>query len=210
MKDRTHLRFFILTLFLGVFIIGNQAYGAEPIAKITGIKLCESYNRQYGTNYRSIMPTNLYGPNDNFHPENSHVVPSLIRKFHFAKVNNQDSVEVWGTGKPKREFLHVDDMASASVFIMNLDEAIYGKHTQAMLSHINVGTGIDLTIHELAELTRDVTGYSGTIRFNLTLRINIYTEFTARRTAWICKIKTYPFRITLNTLFNPVIPFQVF
>ena len=141
----------------------NEPYA---IAKIAGIKLCESYNRQHGTNYRSIMPTNLYGPYDNFHPENSHVVPSLIQKFHNAKINNNNSVEIWGTGNPRREFLYVDDMASASIFIMNLEDKIYEKNTQPMLSHINVGTGVDLAIRDLAELIKNITEFKGDIKFN--------------------------------------------
>lgn len=140
----------------------------EPyaIAKIAGIKLCESYNRQYGTDYRSAMPTNLYGPKDNFHPENSHVIPALLRRFHEATLNNTPSVSIWGSGKAKREFLHVDDMAAASVHIMNLDKTSYQSHTTPMLSHINVGTGEDCSIRELAESIQQVTGYKGTIAFD--------------------------------------------
>jgi len=121
----------------------NEPYA---IAKIAGIKLCESYNRQYGTDYRSVMPTNLYGVGDNFHAENSHVIPALIRRFHKAKINNEKEVIVWGSGKPKREFLYVDDMASASIYVLEIDEENYQTNTQAMLSHINVGTGTDCTI----------------------------------------------------------------
>jgi GDP-L-fucose synthase len=138
----------------------NEPYA---IAKIAGIKLCESYNRQYGTDYRSVMPTNLYGPGDNYHPENSHVIPALIRRFHEAKVKGAESVAIWGTGTPMREFLYVDDMAEASVRVMNLDRDTYAAHTQPMLSHINVGTGEDLTIRELAETVARVVGYDGRI-----------------------------------------------
>jgi GDP-L-fucose synthase len=143
----------------------NEPYA---IAKIAGIKMCESYNRQYGRNYRSVMPTNLYGVNDNFHPENSHVIPALLRRFHEAKLTGQDQVIAWGTGKPMREFLYVDDMAAASVYVMNLDEQTYQANTQAMLSHINVGTGIDCTIRELVETVAKVVGYQGEIVFDTT------------------------------------------
>lgn len=141
----------------------NEPYA---IAKIAGIKMCESYNRQYGRNYRSVMPTNLYGENDNFHPQNSHVIPALIRRFHEAKLANQAEVVAWGTGKPMREFLHVDDMAAASIYVMNLDEVTYQANTQPMLSHINVGTGIDCTIRELVETVAKVVGYQGEIVFD--------------------------------------------
>ncbi|MHB0776584.1 GDP-L-fucose synthase [Halomonas sp. WWR20] len=141
----------------------NEPYA---IAKIAGIKLCESYNRQFGRDYRSVMPTNLYGPNDNFHPENSHVIPALIRRFHEAAERKQHEVIIWGTGKPKREFLHVDDMAAASVYVMELDEAVYHANTQAMLSHINVGTGIDCSINELASTIAKVTGFTGKLSFD--------------------------------------------
>lgn len=145
----------------------NEPYA---IAKIAGIKLCESYNRQYGeshgVDYRSVMPTNLYGPGDNYHPENSHVIPALIRRFHEAKVNQAPSVAIWGTGTPRREFLYVDDMAAASVHIMNLPLSTYSQHTQPMLSHINVGCGHDITIRELAETIAWVIGYAGDIAFN--------------------------------------------
>lgn len=138
----------------------NEPYA---IAKITGIKLCESYNRQYGVDYRSVMPTNLYGPGDNYHPENSHVVPALIRRIHEAKLSELPEVVIWGTGTPKREFLHVDDMAEASVFVMNLDRDTYQSHTQPMLSHINVGTGKECSILELAQTVAKVIGYQGQI-----------------------------------------------
>lgn len=141
----------------------NEPYA---IAKIAGIKLCESYNRQYGTDYRSVMPTNLYGPGDNFHPENSHVVPALIRRFHEATQANTPEVVIWGTGSPMREFLHVDDMAKASLFVMGLDDATYRANTDPMLSHINVGTGSDVTIGELAHLVAEVTGFQGTVSFD--------------------------------------------
>ena len=138
----------------------NEPYA---IAKIAGIKLCESYNRQYGRDYRCVMPTNLYGPNDNFHPENSHVIPALLRRFHEAVQNNESEVVAWGTGKPMREFLHVDDMASASIHIMNLTMEQYGAFTSPMLSHINVGTGEDCTIKELVETVAKVTDFRGQI-----------------------------------------------
>ena len=143
----------------------NQPYA---IAKIAGIKLCESYNRQYGRDYRSVMPTNLYGPGDNYHQENSHVVPGLIRRFHEAKVNNQETVVVWGTGNPRREFLYVDDMAEACIFIHELDKIILEKHINEIQSHINIGTGIDLTIRELAQTIKQVVGYKGRIIFDIT------------------------------------------
>jgi len=142
----------------------NEPYA---VAKIAGIKLCESYNRQYGTDYRSIMPTNLYGPNDNFHPENSHVIPALIRKFHEAKVKNKPFVEVWGSGKPMREFLHVDDMAGASIHIMDIDKKILESEVDPMLSHINIGTGIDITITDVAQTVKEVVGFCGEIVFNV-------------------------------------------
>ena len=142
----------------------NEAYA---IAKIAGIKLCESYNRQYDTDYRSIMPTNLYGPNDNFHPKNSHVIPALIRKFHEAKVKNKPFVEVWGSGKPMREFLHVDDMADASIHIMDIDKKTLESEVDPMLSHINIGTGIDITITDVAQTVKEVVGFCGEIVFNV-------------------------------------------
>lgn len=138
----------------------NEPYA---IAKIAGIKLCESYNRQYGRDYRSVMPTNLYGVNDNFHPENSHVIPALLRRFHEAKLNQLPEVIAWGTGRAMREFLYVDDMAAASIFVMNLDKTIYDKHTEPMLSHINIGTGVDCTIKKLTETIAKVVGYTGDI-----------------------------------------------
>jgi len=145
----------------------NEPYA---IAKITGIKMCESYNRQYGdshgVDYRSVMPTNLYGPGDNYHPENSHVIPALIRRFHEAKVVNAPEVVIWGTGTPRREFLYVDDMAAASVFVMDLDKTTYDSQTQPMQSHINVGFGSDVTINELAIAVAKATGYQGKINFD--------------------------------------------
>ena len=140
----------------------NEPYA---IAKIAGIKLCESYNRQYGRDYRSVMPTNLYGPNDNFHPENSHVIPALLRRFYEAAQRGDGEVIAWGSGKPMREFLHVDDMAAASVHVMELDSETYQANTQSMLSHINVGTGEDCTIRELVETVAKVTGFSGEIKW---------------------------------------------
>jgi GDP-L-fucose synthase len=145
----------------------NEPYA---IAKIAGIKMCESYNRQYGDShgidYRSVMPTNLYGPGDNYHPENSHVIPALIRRFHEAKVANAPEVVIWGTGTPKREFLYVDDMAAASVFVMDLEKSVYDQHTQPMQSHINVGFGSDVTINELAHAVAKATVYQGNISFD--------------------------------------------
>lgn len=141
----------------------NEPYA---IAKIAGIKLCESYNRQYDRDYRSVMPTNLYGINDNFHPENSHVIPALIRRFHEAKLANAPVVKAWGTGKPMREFLYVDEMAEASIFVMKLDNDTYQRETEPMLSHINVGTGIDCTIKELTGTVAKVIGYQGEIQWD--------------------------------------------
>jgi GDP-L-fucose synthase len=141
----------------------NEPYA---IAKIAGIKLCESYNRQYGTDYRSVMPTNLYGINDNFHSENSHVIPALMRRFHDAKVNNDPEVLIWGTGKAMREFLYVDDMAAASLFVLELDTETYNANTRPMLSHINVGTGVDVSIREMAETMKRVVGFEGDLRFD--------------------------------------------
>lgn len=150
-------------LLTGILESTNEPYA---VSKIAGIKLCESYNRQYGRDYRSVMPTNLYGENDNFHPENSHVIPALIRRFYEAKLKNDSIVTAWGTGKPMREFLHVDDMAEASIFVMNLDNNIYQKETSPMLSHINVGSGVDCTIRELVETVAKVIGYEGEIVFD--------------------------------------------
>jgi len=150
-------------LLTGVLEPTNEPYA---LAKIAGIKLCESYNRQHGTDFRSVMPTNLYGINDNFHPENSHVIPALMQKLHQAKVNNDEEVVVWGTGNAMRDFLYVDDMASASLFILELDEETYKANTRPMLSHINVGTGRDITIREVAETMKGVVGYIGRLTFD--------------------------------------------
>lgn len=152
-------------LLTGLLESTNEPYA---IAKIAGIKMCESYNRQYGRDYRSVMPTNLYGPNDNFHPDNSHVIPAMMRRFHHAKLNNDSQVVVWGTGKPMREFLHVDDMAAASVFVLLLDAQTYQANTEPMLSHINVGTGVDCTIAELAHTMAKVVGFQGKLVFDTT------------------------------------------
>ena len=156
-------------LLTGLLEPTNEPYA---IAKIAGIKLCESYNRQYGEShgidYRSVMPTNLYGPGDNYHPENSHVIPALIQRFHEATVNNVSNVTVWGSGSPMRDFLYVDDMAAACMYVMNLDKAIYDQHTQPMCSHINVGSGTDITIKALTTVIAKVIGYQGTIEFDAT------------------------------------------
>ncbi|ATX79665.1 GDPmannose 4,6-dehydratase/GDP-L-fucose synthase [Mariprofundus aestuarium] len=152
-------------LLTGTLESTNEPYA---VAKIAGIKLCESYNRQYGVDYRSVMPTNLYGPGDNFHPENSHVVPALIRRFHEAVQTDTSEVVIWGSGTPFREFLHVDDMAAASLFVLDLPSDIYQANTQPMLSHINVGSGQEVSIAELAHLVGEVTGFKGEIRFDST------------------------------------------
>jgi len=141
----------------------NEPYA---LAKIAGIKLCESYNRQYGTDFRSAMPTNLYGINDNFHPENSHVIPALMQRFHQAKLNNDKAVVVWGTGKAMREFLYVDDMAKAVLFMLNLDKKIYKNNIKPMLSHINIGTGKDISIRKISEIMKEIVGYQGEIVFD--------------------------------------------
>ena len=151
------------SLLTGVLEPTNEPYA---IAKIAGIKLCESYNRQFGRDYRSVMPTNLYGPHDNFDPVSSHVLPALVRRFHEAAQSGAGEVVVWGSGQPRREFLHVDDMAAASVHVMDLDREVYAGATQPMLSHVNVGTGGDCSIRELAELIASVTGYSGQLTFD--------------------------------------------
>ncbi|WP_439525447.1 GDP-L-fucose synthase [Roseovarius mucosus] len=147
-------------LLTGVLEPTNEPYA---VAKIAGIKLCESYNRQHGTDYRSVMPTNLYGPGDNFHPENSHVLPALIRRFHEAAQEGRAEVTIWGSGTPRREFLHVDDMAEASLFVLDLPRDVYAANTQDMLSHINVGSGTDISILELAQMVAEVTGFQGKI-----------------------------------------------
>ncbi|WP_202304601.1 GDP-L-fucose synthase [Dryocola clanedunensis] len=150
-------------LLQGTLEATNEPYA---IAKIAGIKLCESYNRQFDRDYRSVMPTNLYGPHDNFHPSNSHVIPALLRRFHEATEQNTPDVVVWGSGTPMREFLHVDDMAAASIHVMELDPEVWGENTEPMLSHINVGTGVDCTIRELAQTIAKVTGYRGRVVFD--------------------------------------------
>jgi GDP-L-fucose synthase len=150
-------------LLTGVLEPTNEPYA---VAKIAGIKLCESFNRQHGTDFRSVMPTNLYGPGDNFHPENSHVMPAMMQRFHEAVQQRREEVVIWGTGAPRREFLHVDDMAEASLFVMNLDRAAYEANTQPMLSHINVGTGEDVSIRELAEVLAEVTGFKGRLVYD--------------------------------------------
>ena len=156
-------------LLTGLLEPTNEPYA---IAKITGIKLCESYNRQYGKShcidYRSVMPTNLYGPGDNYHPEKSHVIPALIHRFHEAKINNIKKVIIWGTGAPKREFLFVDDMVSASVHVMNIDKITYNKHIKPRCSHMNAGSGKELTIKELVEIIKKVVGYEGQTSFDVT------------------------------------------
>jgi GDP-L-fucose synthase len=160
----------------------NEPYA---IAKIAGIKLCESYNRQYGTDFRSVMPTNLYGPGDNYHLENSHVIPGLIRRFHEAKLNDAPQVLIWGTGTPRREFLYVDDMAEACVHVMDLERSVYAANTQPMLSHINVGCGEDLTIGELAQLIATTVGFRGQIAFDPSK-----PDGTPRKLMDICRLKS--------------------
>jgi len=151
------------SLFTGMLEPTTEPYA---IAKIAGIKLCESYNRQYERDYRSVMPTNLYGNNDNFHPENTHVIPALLRRFHEAVQKNASKVIIWGTGNAMREFLHIDDMAAACVHVMNVPAETYKQHTEVMLSHVNVGTGVDCTIRELAETIASVTGFKGALEFD--------------------------------------------
>lgn len=152
------------SLLTGLLESTNEPYA---VAKIAGIKLCESYNRQYDHDYRSVMPTNLYGPHDNFHHENSHVIPAMIQRFREAILTNKEEVSIWGSGNPKREFLHVSDMAAASVYVMNLDKHVYNSNTKSMMSHINVGTGIDCSIKELAETLSKVVGFRGKLIFDL-------------------------------------------
>ena len=168
----------------------NEPYA---IAKIAGIKLCESYNRQYGRDYRSVMPTNLYGPGDNYHPENSHVIPALLRRFHDAVAGNLEEVVIWGSGKPMREFLHVDDMAAASVYVMALDDAIYKQNTEPMLSHINVGTGVDCTIRELAETITRVTGFKGQLTFD-----SSKPDGTPRKLLDVSRLKSLGWEATIS------------
>lgn len=174
---------------------GNLEPTNEPyaIAKIAGIKLCESYNRQYGVDFRSVMPTNLYGENDNFHPENSHVIPAMLRRFHEAKLRGDEKVTVWGTGRPMREFLYVDDMAAASVHVMNLNKTIYDANTEPMLSHINVGTGVDCTIRELAEVMKKVVGFEGELEFDATK-----PDGTPRKLMDVSRLKGLGWRYTLS------------
>lgn len=177
-------------LLTGTLESTNEPYA---IAKIAGIKLCESYNRQYGRDYRSVMPTNLYGPNDNFHPENSHVIPAMMLRFHEAKLAGSDQVAVWGSGKPMREFLHVDDMAAACVHIMNLDRATYESNTLTMLSHINVGTGVDCTIRELAKAMRCVVGFEGKLVFDVTK-----PDGTPRKLMDVSRLKSLGWRASIT------------
>ena len=177
-------------LLTGVLEPTNEPYA---LAKIAGIKLCESYNRQYGTDFRSVMPTNLYGINDNFHLENSHVIPALMRRFHEAKVNKDAEVVVWGTGNAMREFLYVDDMAVASLFVLELDEETYQANTKPMLSHINVGTGVDITIREMAETMKEVVGYKGKIVFDTTK-----PDGTSRKLIDVTRLKNAGWRYSVN------------
>ena len=177
-------------LLTGVLEPTNEPYA---LAKIAGIKLCESYNRQYGTDFRSVMPTNLYGINDNFHLENSHVIPALMRRFHEAKVNKDAEVVVWGTGNAMREFLYVDDMAAASLFVLELDEETYQANTKPMLSHINVGTGVDITIREMAETMKEVVGYKGKIVFDTTK-----PDGTSRKLIDVTRLKNAGWRYSVN------------
>lgn len=177
-------------LLTGVLEATNEPYA---IAKIAGIKLCESYNRQYGRDYRSVMPTNLYGPHDNYHPENSHVIPALLRRFHEVVQSNADEVVIWGSGTPKREFLHVDDMAAASVHVMNLDDAVYRSNTQPMLSHINVGSGVDCTIRELAETVAKVTGFKGKLVFDASK-----PDGTPRKLMDVSRLKALGWQATID------------
>ena len=168
----------------------NEPYA---IAKIVGIKLCESYNRRYGTDYRSIMPTNLYGPNDNFYSKNSHVIPALIKRFHEAKVKNKPFVEVWGSGKPMREFLHVDDMADASIYIMSLNKKLFEKEINPMISHINIGTGKDITIKDVAQIIKEVVGFNGEIVFNTKM-----LDGTQRKLLDVSKIENLGWKHTIT------------
>ena len=168
----------------------NEPYA---IAKIAGIKLCESYNRRYGTDYRSIMPTNLYGPNDNYHSKNSHVIPALIKRFHEAKVKNKPFVEVWGSGKPMREFLHVDDMASASIYIMSLNKKLLEKEISPMLSHINIGTGKDITIKDVTKIIKEVVGFDGEVVFNTKM-----PDGTKRKLLDVSKIENLGWKHTIT------------
>ncbi|WP_319532429.1 GDP-L-fucose synthase [uncultured Cohaesibacter sp.] len=177
-------------LLTGILEPTNEPYA---IAKIAGIKLCESYNRQYGTDYRSVMPTNLYGPGDNFHPQNSHVLPALLRRFHEAARDGLDEVVIWGTGTPRREFLHVDDMAAASLFVMDLDKETYEANTEPMLSHINVGSGTDVSIGELAAMIAEVTGFEGSIGFDTSK-----PDGTARKLMDVARLKTMGWQASID------------
>ena len=177
-------------LLTGVLEATNEPYA---IAKIAGIKLCESYSRQYDRDYRSVMPTNLYGPNDNFHPENSHVIPALLRRFHEACESKADEVVVWGSGKPMREFLHVDDMADACIHVMELNEDIYRTNTEPMLSHINIGTGVDCTIRELAETIARVAGFTGQLTFDTTK-----PDGTARKLMDVSRLKALGWEASIS------------
>ena len=177
-------------LLTGTLESTNEPYA---IAKIAGIKLCESYNRQYGVDYRSVMPTNLYGPNDNFHPENSHVIPALMRRIHEAKLAGDGEVTIWGSGTPMREFLHVDDMAAASVHVMNLDVETYNANTEPMLSHINVGTGVDCTIRELAETLVEVIDFEGDLVFDTTK-----PDGTPRKLMDVSRLKSMGWEYQIN------------
>jgi GDP-L-fucose synthase len=178
------------SLLTGVLEPTNEPYA---VAKIAGIKLCESYNRQYGRDYRSVMPTNLYGHGDNFHPENSHVIPALMRRFHEAAQRRDEEVAVWGTGNAMREFLHVDDMAAACVHVMNLEEMTYRQFTSPMLSHINVGTGQDCSIGELAKTMAKITGFSGKIRFDTSK-----PDGTSRKLLDVSRLHSLGWRATIG------------
>ena len=189
-------------LLTGLLEPTNEPYA---IAKIAGIKLCESYNRQYGVDYRSVMPTNLYGPGDTYHRENSHVIPAMIRRFHEAKVSNADEVVIWGTGKPRREFLYVDDMARACVHLMELDSQTYASFTEPMLSHINVGTGEDLTIRELAQTIGKVIGFGGRITFDTTK-----PDGTPRKLMDVGRMKSLGWRPTVQLIDGLKVAYQDF
>ncbi len=189
-------------LLTGTLEATNEPYA---IAKIAGIKLCESYNRQYGRDYRSVMPTNLYGENDNFHPENSHVIPALMRRFHEAKLRGDSEVVVWGSGTPMREFLHVDDMAAASVHVMELADEIYQVNTEPMLSHINVGTGVDCTIRELAQTMAKVVGFAGEVVFDATK-----PDGTPRKLMDVSRLANLGWRYTLSLEAGLALTYQWF
>ena len=174
----------------GILEPTNEPYA---ISKIAGIKLCESYNRQYGTDYRCVMPTNLYGPNDNFHLKNSHVIPALIRRFHEAKITNKAQVEVWGGGNQHREFLHVDDMAEATVFIMNIDKKRLDKEISPMVSHVNVGTGVDVSIKNISKIIKEVVGFRGKVVFDSKM-----LDGTKRKLLDISKIENLGWKPAIN------------